>query len=307
MIVDAHAHIGDFRTGPDDERRPMAWEDLIARLDDEGIDKAFLLPVYNASPEGAPLGVVCAQGMSVREQVVDAARYADRIIPFGNMDPRWGRNSADTDFGPVLDWFVDHGCKGIGEVTANLPFDDPRVINMFRQIGERGLVVTIESTGFAPGHYGLQDDAGSPRLERLLQEAPGTIIIGHGPGFWAEISADVTVAQKCGDVYEGGYPKGPVEEEGAVPRLLRRYPNMYADLSAGSGWNAITRDPEYGIRFLNEFQDKLLFGTDVCFSDDAWRMPQLDYLRELLSEGKLSQTAFDKIVSGNALRLIGAT
>lgn len=132
MIIDMHAHVGDFRVSRKDENPPLTWDDLIARLDAEGVDKAVVLPVYNASPEGAPLGIYCGERMSVYDQVVDAARYADRVIPFGNMDPRWGDNSAATDFGDVLDWFVEHGCKGIGEVTANVPFDDARVINMFR-------------------------------------------------------------------------------------------------------------------------------------------------------------------------------
>ncbi len=39
--------------------------------------------------------------------------------------------------------------------------------------------------------------------------------------------------------------------------LLRKYPNLYADLSALSGANAILRDPEYGVKFLDEFQDRL--------------------------------------------------
>ncbi len=301
MIIDIHAHVGDLRMGKgDSERVPITWENLLARLDDEGIAMAAVLPVYNASPEGAPPAFcVLGERMSLRDQVLDAGRYPERIIPFGNMDPRWLYNSPDSDYGPLLDWFQGHGCRGIGEVTANLPLDDPRVIAMFQQIGDRGLLVTIESAGFLPGCYGLQDDPGAPRLERLLQAAPQTVIIGHGPGFWAEISADVTLHDKA------GYPRGPIVREGAIARLLRRYPNLYADLSAHSGWNAITRDSAYGIAFLDEFQDRLLFGTDTCFADAAGRMPQLEYLKGLRDDRKLAPQALEKILGGNALCLLG--
>ena len=93
-------------------------------------------------------------------------------------------------------------------------------------------------------------------------------------------------------------------EEGSVPHLLRTYPTLYADLSAGSGYNALTRDPAYGIRFLNEFQDRLMFGTDVCFADREGRMPQLEYLRRLQAEGAISQEVFEKVVYRNALRVL---
>ena len=38
---------------------------------------------------------------------------------------------------------------------------------------------------------------------------------------------------------------------------------MYADLSANSGLNAITRDPDFGRNFLISHADKLMFGTDA--------------------------------------------
>lgn len=57
--------------------------------------------------------------------------------------------------------------------------------------------------------------------------------------------------------------------------------------------------------FLEEFQDKILFGTDVCFADEQGRIPQLGWLKELRGEGRLSEMAFEKIVSGNGLRLLG--
>ena len=37
---------------------------------------------------------------------------------------------------------------------------------------------------------------------------------------------------------------------GLTDRWLEEYPNVYGDLSAGSGWNALTRDPEFGPDFV---------------------------------------------------------
>lgn len=299
MIIDMHMHIGDLRLDLNEPRTPLTWENQLARLDEEGIDLAVMLPVYNSSPEGAPPGIALLdERMSVRDQVLDAGRYAGRIIPFGNLDPRWGSNSPSYDFGPILNWFVAHGCKGVGEVTANLPFDDPRVINMFRQLGERNLMVTIESAGLQAGSYGLQDEPGAPRLERLLQAAPQTVVIGHGPGFWAEVSAVVQPEDKW------GYPKGKVVRGGTVPRMLQDYPNLYADISADSGFNALTRDPEFGLEFMHTFQDKLLFGSDTCFGDVAGRRPHLAFLKRLLNEKRLNASAYDKIVGQNAVELL---
>ena len=88
-----------------------------------------------------------------------------------------------------------------------------------------------------------------------------------------------------------------------VPKLLRAYPNLHGDLSDFTAYNAIARDPQYGPRFLTEFQDRLFFGTDMCFED----MPvELDSL--LLSwreTGKISETVFRKIAYENAEKLLG--
>ena len=92
-----------------------------------------------------------------------------------------------------------------------------------------------------------------------------------------------------------------------MPKLVRRYPNLYGDLSAGSGHNAVSRDPEFGYAFMEQYQDKLLFGTDVCAPKN--RNDVLVWLKQFmeagLEQGKLSQQAFDKIARGNAVRLLG--
>ena len=172
------------------------------------------------------------------------------------------------------------------------------MVTLCRQCGERGLPVVMHCTGPGPGVYGVYDEVGSPRLEQLLREAPEAILVGHAPGFWAEISGDIGPENKF------VYPEGPVRIEGSLQRLLRSYPNLYADLSARSGLNAISRDREYGARFLTEFQDQVLFGTDVCFAGEPGEIPTLAYLRSLLADGAINEESFHKIAGGNALRIL---
>jgi hypothetical protein len=297
MIIDMHAHLGDLRSPKLMHRTPLTVENLIQRLDEEGIDKAAVLP-WPPCSEAVEFASLFSTEPDIVSQIRATLRHPDRLIPFGNADPRWGGNSSHTDFSWLLKRFAEMGCVGMGEVSANIYFDDPRVVNLFRQCGEWDLPVTIESTAPGEGQYGFIDEVGSPHLEKLLQIVPNTIIIGHGPGFWADIGVGLTNEEKR------GYPKGPIRKEGSVSRLLRTYPNLYADISAGSGYNALTRDEEYGIRFLNEFQERLFFGTDTCMGDAEGRTPQLNYLRQLLAEDKISPEIFDKITFRNALRLL---
>ena len=76
-------------------------------------------------------------------------------------------------------------------------------------------------------------------LERALQACPNTFFTGHAPGFWRYISGD-------GHEREESYPDGPVAPNGELLRLFDTYHHLHADLSAGSGMNAIRRDSEFG-------------------------------------------------------------
>ena len=93
---------------------------------------------------------------------------------------------------------------------------------------------------------------------------------------------------------------------GRQPRArLRTDPNLWGDLSAGSGYGAISRDPEWGCAFLDEFQDRLLFGMDICLpSQEQHRARIVLFMRAALADGKLSREAYDKIMGGNAVRLL---
>jgi len=58
------------------------------------------------------------------------------------------------------------------------------------------------------------------------------------------------------------------------------------------------------VNFLTEFQDSILFGTDVCFGGTEGRMPHLGYLRTLRAENQITPEVFAKIVGANALKIL---
>jgi predicted TIM-barrel fold metal-dependent hydrolase len=138
-----------------------------------------------------------------------------------------------------------------------------------------------------------KDLPGLPRLENALKTFPDLNFIGHGPGWWASISGGISTVS--------GYPKGPVEPGGAMDRLMERYENIYGDLSAGSGANAISRDTEFGREFMLRRQDRLMFGTD--YLQPGQEVPQFALFDSL----KLPAEVEAKIFKGNAERVLKLT
>ena len=53
-------------------------------------------------------------------------------------------------------------------------------------------------------------------------------------------------------------PDAPIKEEGTVPKLFRKYENLYGDLSDGTWYKVLIRDEEYGPKFFEEFQDRTI-------------------------------------------------
>ncbi|MCD6351855.1 MAG: amidohydrolase family protein, partial [Armatimonadetes bacterium] len=235
-------------------------------------------------------------------------QYPDRFIPFCNVDPRALNNSSDAPLDKLLAYYRDRGCRGLGEVMPNMPLMHPMVQNLFKHAEAVGLPVIFDGSDQQSGDFGLYDDPGLPQLEHTLQRFPDLIILGHGPVFWSEIGPLETPGERASVFRIGGgqvgrRPSGPIREEGVVPKLLRRYPNLYGDLSDFNGYNALARDPDYGPKFLTEFQDRLLFGTDLCGFEMP--VPLVDLLIQWRDQGKISEEVFNKVARENAIKLLG--
>lgn len=266
-------------------------EELIEIYKILGIEKAVISPIMKAEQS--------YEVNSNREIQAIVKQYPESFDWFCGIDPRQGNNSDTTDFSYFLEYYKSVGAKGIGEILSNIWFDDPRVWNLFKHAEKLNMPV-IFHIGHTNGDYGLIDEFGLPRLEKTLQQFPNLKFLAHSQRWWSHISGDVTE-----ETYHD-YPTGPVVPGGRVVELMRKYPNLCGDMSAGSGYNAITRDPEFGYAFIEEFQDRLFFGTDICApSNMNGSMVKLaQFLDDAILEGKISYEAYYKVSRGNAEKIL---
>lgn len=297
--IDIHVHSRIYLSEEEEKNaiyRPIqdkltypAPEEIAILYEKLGIEKGVLM--VTIAPEGAHYTFNNLEAMRI------VRKYPDRFYWFCGIDPRCWTNSADTDLSHFINHYKKHGAKGIGEVTAKLPFSDERMQNLFRHAEMYDMPVLIH-IGTDDSPYGIYDVKGLKQLEETLTRFPKLTIIGHSQPFWAEIGAD---SEEC-DRF--GYPSGPVKKAGRLVELMRKYDNLHADLSANSGYNAITRDPDFGYEFLEEFQDRIYYGTGICSKREEKSFKLAQFLEQGVEKNKLSDRAYRKICRTNALRLL---
>lgn len=292
-FIDIHAHCTEDPLPPCyiPNKRPLPTpEDLIPHYDKRGVEKGVILALCN--PENF------VGGMSTEQILRTCATHPDRFIPSVAVDPRaMGNRTINNRFGDVFKYYRDKGCKVCGEVCANLHFLDPRMQNLFKGCEEAGLPLTFHIASNKDWLYGIIDEKGLPELEICLQRFPKLNFLGHSQSFWCEIGTYSTWDERT------GAPRGPVTE-GRIPQLMRKYPNLYGDLSAGSGNNAMARDLDYAGKFLTEFQDRLLFGIDIC-APEGYISKQDETLKTLLRTGRITASVYRKVARENHIRLLG--
>jgi len=284
MIIDAHNH-------PDWHKHDL--KRFIENMDQYGIDKTWILsweapadeydPNYNrAIPRPG------ASGPIPFEHCLSYVQQApDRFILGYAPDPR--RPESIDRLQAAID---THGVRVYGELKLRMMYDNLDAIRMYRFCGDHGLPVIVHidyefDTGQTYPRPNYWYGGGIEPFARAVRACPDTVFLGHGPGFWAHISRDDQYAKKS-------YPEGPIVPGGRVPELFRECPNLHGDLSAGSGLNALKRDPEFAVNFILEFQDRLLYARD--FFDNAHR--------EFLDGLGLPNETLRKIYGRNAARLV---
>ena len=291
--IDIHAHVTVY---PDivpklqiTGQRFLSVDEQIDFYDKLNIETGVLLPIV--SPEGQWLQMTNENCyLAVRE-------HPERFLWFCNVDPRSGMNDKDADLSYIIEHYKSLGARGVGELTSNMYADDPKMENLFSHCVACDMPVIIHVSPRVGFNYGIVDEIGLPRIEKELKKFPDLKLIGHSQPFWAEMSEGLTEDMR------NDYPKGKVTE-GRLPKLMREYGNLYCDISAGSGANALMRDRDYAARFLEEFADRVLYGCDFCAVTNAHQFELDKFLDDMVMDGYLSLENYKKIVRENAIKLL---
>ncbi len=187
-------------------------------------------------------------------------------------------------YGPAaakeLERCVKKGAKGVGEImfkgkgipvsvtgrTMRLP-DDPRVDILFEKCAELKIPVNIhisedkwmyekiDSTNdglMNAATWQIRNDDGSKSHEEMINALENTLKRHPKTTFVA-----AHLANCCADLTVLG-------------NFFDKYPNLYADISARYG--EIAPIPKFVREFIGKYQDRIVYGTDMSFSEKIYRV-----------------------------------
>lgn len=236
-IIDVHQHTTYL--GRTNER-------LIAHQRNMGVTMTILLPggtptnlpsTHNGKTNGLYAGAgVTETCQAIVKEFPNEYRYFVNEVP--DLDGAKQR----------IESFLDAGAIGIGEQKFNLPVNSTQM-ELIYDIARAYKVPVLLHFQYEMFNTGYENFA------KVLKKYPDVNFIGHAQTFWANIDANHPNQKQL-------YPKGSVTAGGLTDRYLSDYPNIYGDLSAGSGLNSLIRDEDHARAFLDRHQDRLLFGSD---------------------------------------------
>jgi predicted TIM-barrel fold metal-dependent hydrolase len=239
-IIDIHQHTNYHQ---------RSNADLIAHQRTMGVTQTILLPAGSAvrrpsTADGKHNGLGGAAAGGNDTVIAVARQYPTQFYFAANEVTDLPEARA------VIARYLDLGALLIGEQKFGVECDSAESQLLYKLAADYGVPILLH---FQHGAYNL----GFERLHTMLEKHPKTTFIGHAQTWWANIDKNHTDQKVL-------YPKGQVTPGGLTDRYLADYPNMFADMSAGSGLNALTRDEDHARGFLDRHQNKILYGSDCA-------------------------------------------
>lgn len=287
MIIDAHAHLGEFGKHwskelclvvlpPDmgiEPRININPDELQRRINDSNIDKIFLF----AHDLDRPWKSKCPN-----EYVADVvARDPEHFVGFASVDPLGGIKSVDE-----LEHAVkDLGLKGLKLLPAysGCAPGDPRVFPVYESARDLGVPVTVH-TGFATSQSLMSHDKPDSVDEVAIQFPDLRIIIAHMGFLWSNTALMV----------------------------MWKHGNVYGDLAGWSfmPFDLLTRTLSYA-KHLGVIH-KILWGTDYPFCESAaTHLQDIDRMRRIPAysakigiDPQLTPSDIEKVLGNNALSIL---
>lgn len=198
-----------------------------------GTSKVVLVPTGN-SPDNKFYRLYWAFLM------IWAKHYPDQVIPFCTVD------EADPRAAELVEQYILEGAKGVKLIGGHPayydePLNSENMYKVYQKAAEYDVPVLFHSSLINIPELRYQ-------LDEVLSDFPEvTFIFAHyGNTLMAGIHLDV------------------------IAELLDKHPNLYTDMSHGSGITAYHRyliqDLETIKSFIIEYQDRILFGSDLILS-----------------------------------------
>ena len=209
---------------PGTAREPLSADELLKWMDANEIAQAVVLPLV--SPEVVQLS---ADDRFRAGRDPAASRSVDSVLQrrpahqLSRRTARPGRHAArnTSTRAPRASASTSRACK----------IDDPRNMTIYAACGE------LEAADAVPSRRAAQHS--TPRVagpgKSAARRSPTRNSSATDPAGGPRSRATCTQADLA------RYPDGPVAPGGAIDALMDKYPNLYGDLSAGSGAGAISR------------------------------------------------------------------
>jgi predicted TIM-barrel fold metal-dependent hydrolase len=278
-IIDIHQHLG--YTGRSDPA-------LLAHQLAMGVSTTILLPAGRAVTTASTHGGV-SNGLQAQAMGNEACfRFARAHV----KGFRFGANEVPDVRGSIreIERYLKRGAVVIAEQKFGVECDAPEMQRIYEVARDYDVPVLMHWQ-FEMYNYGFD------RFHRMLDKFPKVNFLGHAQTWWANID-------KHHDDQSVLYPKGPVTPGGLTDRYLSDYANMYGDLSAGSGLNALSRDEPFTRDFLTRHQDKLLYGSDCSDPEGAGPTCQGAQTIAVIRRLSAGRAIERKLLYGNAKRLM---
>lgn len=253
-MLDMHVHLS-----------PGGSTRLLALMKRYGIDH-----VVNLSG-GHPLG-------NLRGQIAEAQTTGGKVTVFSGFPYEQAERPG---YGPRMAKIVrmghDMGAKGLkifkalglgvpGPDGKLLRVDDPELDPAFETAGELDMPIAIHSGD--PRAFWLPIDAKNERFAELSAH-PGWALYGRDVPTFDEILTELEhrIARHPKTTFISVHFGNCAEDIDRVAGMMRRYPNMYIDTAARIP--EIGRHPPEKLRaFFTEFQDRILYGSDLGVSPE---------------------------------------